>query len=205
MSENKLGWNSNFEKIILNFKNKISSLGKQHSELSEIKYKYHSYYMLSVLIIGPLTGLVSGVGSYFKTHENLLLVSSSFLNIFSGIILSIIKFNKYDEISNDHKNAAIRYASLEHNIEQQILLRKKDRIEAEKYLDFLNEEFRQICASSPFINCYIEDKEDEEEYEDDSDLGNSESDLEEENKKLTTKKDGILQYELERFNTKKNI
>ena len=211
MNDNcKLRWDSSFEKIILNFRKKISKLKNIHISLSKSKHNSYSNLMLSIIIIAPSTGLISGVGSVYKHYENLFLLSSSFLNILSGIILSIVKFNKYDELSSEHKNSAMRYTYLEHNIEQQLALPKTDRIEAVKYINYLNDEFSLIYTSSPFVDIDFEVSYDEDEdnfliKDDDNNDNNDNKDNKDKNNEVEgiSRNDimyfGILNYELERF------
>ena len=119
-----------------------------------------------------------------------MLICASVLNIITGIILSVSKFYKYDEISNDHKNSAIMYTNIENNIRLQLSLSRKDRIDPIKYLDYLNHEFSEISKISPFVN--LENFEKKEEV---CELGGGGGNVE-----IGA---GILKYELDRFNSKK--
>ena len=188
-----IGWTNDFEKIIIEYKDKINFLKNIHTKLYEEKYKKHSMLMLSLTILNPFTGIISGIGSILKIEEHYILVGASVLNVITGIILSISKFYKYDETSNDHKNSAIMYSNMENNIQMQLTLSRKERIEQSKYLDYLNNEFSEIYKNSPFVNVenFKKDKYIEKKGED-------------EDETFFYIEDGILKYELDRFNSKKN-
>ena len=64
---------------------------------------------------------------------------TTLISFLSGILITIIKFNKYDEVSYAHKTASSRYISLEENIRRQLMLYREDRINDKFNLDMISE------------------------------------------------------------------
>ena len=151
-----LNWNHKFENIIQDIYRKIVRCKLEHGKIARSSYNSYHFYTMIIIIITPISGLISCIGASLGAEEHILLITSSVINIITGILMSIIKFNKYDENNNLHMNTAIRYTSLENNIKQQLSLYKKDRITAKKYLIWLNETFDEIFLSSPFLNIEAE-------------------------------------------------
>ena len=108
--------------------------------------------MLTAIIITPLSGVVTALGTILSTELSELCIysiTSTILSFLSGILITVIKFNKYDEISYSHKIAYSRYTSLEENIKRQLMLYREDRIKADEYLNWLSKSFDELFESSP--------------------------------------------------------
>ena len=69
--------------------------------------------------------------SFFEyvRFSQLLVISEIILGFLSGVIVAILKYGKYDEVSTANKSAAAKYASLEANVRRQLSLYRSDRTE----------------------------------------------------------------------------
>jgi hypothetical protein len=146
------GWNSKIEKAVKLIEKQCRLYRKMHTEVSIETNERYSNFMLSAIIITPFSGIVTTIGSIFcKDLEHLYIynITSTLLSFFSGILVTIIKFNKYDEISYAHKTASSRYISLEENIKRQLILYREDRINANEYLTWLSKSFDELFFSAP--------------------------------------------------------
>jgi hypothetical protein len=152
-SFNKIyGWNSNIEKAVKLIEKQCRLYRKMHTEVSIETSEKYSNFMLSAIILTPFSGIVTTIGSIFcKDLEHIFIynISSTLLSFLSGILVTIIKFNKYDEISYAHKTASSRYISLEENIKRQLILYREDRINANEYLTWLSKSFDELFFSAP--------------------------------------------------------
>ena len=103
---------------------------------------------------GPLAGIVTSVGTATTIEgETMVLCSviSIILGFVSGIIVSVIKFGKYDEVSNANKQAAARYTSIESNVRRQLSLFRADRVAASPYVEWLETKYDELFMSAPLL------------------------------------------------------
>jgi len=73
-------------------------------------------------------------------------------------VVAILRFGKYDESSTSNKQAAARYTSLESNVRRQLSLYRKDRIDADKYMDWLETKYEELFLSAPLLSPEAYDK-----------------------------------------------
>ena len=152
------GWNSKIEKAIKLIEKQCRLYRKMHTEVSIETSEKYSNYMLSAIILTPISGVVSTIGTILcKDLEQIYVynISSTLLSFLSGILVTIINFNKYDELSYAHKTASSRYISLEENIKRQLILYREDRINANEYLTWLSKSFDELFISAPDFDSKI--------------------------------------------------
>ena len=132
-----------------------------HNEVSMISYERYSNFMLIAILISPLSGVISSIGTLLGDNIQSIYIysiTSTILSFISGILITIIKFNKYDEVSYSHKTASSRYISLEENIKRQLTLYREDRIDANEYLSWLSKSFDELFMSSPNFDIKMMEK-----------------------------------------------
>jgi len=145
-------WNSKIEKTVKLIEKQCKIYKKIHDEISIENNSKYSCFMIIAIIITPMSGIITAIGTILsKDFEQLCVysITSTILSFLSSIFISIIKFNKYDEISYSHKTSYSRYVSLEENIKRQLLLYREDRINAHEYLNWLTKSFDELFDSSP--------------------------------------------------------
>jgi hypothetical protein len=104
------------------------------------------------IAIGPMISVISG-GSAGEMDKKLTGVIAG-LGILSGVVVSVIKFGKFDESAIKHKNAADGYSELEDEIRNQLLLEEKDRLSAKDYMEWSQNKFTALFASSPLLGAH---------------------------------------------------
>ena len=197
-------WNSKIEHTVRLIEKQCRIYKKMHDEIYMENVDKHSYYMLTAIIITPLSGVVTALGTILSTELNELCIysiTSTILSFISGILITVIKFNKYDEISYSHKIAYSRYISLEENIKRQLMLYREDRIRADEYLNWLSKSFDELFESSPNFDSKTLKK-----YSNDLDLIEKEYDNNELNfnKQTSVKNNNFLQnHDLNKFSDEK--
>jgi len=146
------GWNSKIEKAVRLIEKQCRLYRKMHTEVSIQNNEKYTIFMLSAIILTPFSGIVTTIGTILSKDLQYMYIyniSSTLLSFLSGILVTIIKFNKYDELSYAHKTASSRYISLEENIKRQLILYREDRINANKYLTWLSKSFDELFVSAP--------------------------------------------------------
>lgn len=192
-------WNENLEKEVKNIGLNCEKYRWISNHISErISFKYN-YLMYLAIIIGPIAGVLSTFSE--KTPDiNILVTLFSFFN---GILSAVIKFSNFDEKSLKFKNMAVKYSSLSGNINRQLALQPKDRINSGTYLDWISTYYDQLFSETPLIEeKYIElwreySKRENVERPDSPKTENREIKI---NIEPSTFSDTKMKYELERLN-----
>jgi hypothetical protein len=185
--EIKNPWTKDIEEYV----KKIGETCIKHKNLhTEKASKYIAKYnrlMYTSIVLGPLVGMLSAINININDsiYIPIIILCISFLN---GILVSVIKFRRWDEASILHKTSSAKYLSLASNAKRQLSLDQKNREDSDDYLKWITHTLNTIFLSSPIVN-------------DDSD-----KDLEEiiftnttHPEKREELYDGILNYELKRF------
>jgi hypothetical protein len=174
----KTKWNSKLEKVLNVIGKQCENYKNTHQNISLYYEKKYSGLMLSSIILAPLSAIISaiGVASEHNNNNNTMFyytTTSTIISFATGIIVSVIKFSKFDKVSNAHMMAASRYISLGNNIKRQLLLDYRDRVPAKEYLEWVIKNFDDLYTSSPVVSDDILNK-----YSKFRDLYESETDSE---------------------------
>jgi len=104
------------------------------------------------MFCGPIAGVLSGISSILDPpKEPLLPIITIGMSFISGVIVTIIKLNKFDNSSLTNKLASARYSSLENNVRRQLSLYTQDRISPLEYLEWLSESYNELLTTSPLL------------------------------------------------------
>lgn len=147
-----ISWSSIIEKNILEIGEKAKGYKIMHIKTSrQISYKY-DLLMYSGIFLGPLSGLLSGIGTMLNPEqETTFPIIAACVAFISGILVAATKYGKFEEKSSHHKLAASKYTSLESNVRRQLALCRNDRINAGKYLEWIGNSFDDLFLASPLI------------------------------------------------------
>jgi hypothetical protein len=155
-----ISWTSKIENNVREIGEKSKGYKIMHMKSSVKISKKYNLLMYSGIIMGPLAGLITGIGAILNPSECSappveFLISTICIAFFSGIVVSISKFGKYEEKRSLHKLAASKYTSLESNVRRQLVLAREDRINAGKYIEYVGSSFDELFSSSPHIYDHI--------------------------------------------------
>ena len=126
--------------------------------ISQRKYKkkYH-HLQIPIIILSTLTGTANfATDSYVP--ENLRQGFSAgvgSLNIFCGILGTLLSFLRYSEIYEGHRIAALAWSKLGRNIEIKLSLQDKKRKPCRDFLKICRAEYDNLLESSPSVDLDI--------------------------------------------------
>ena len=120
------------------------------------KKKYH-HLQIPIIILSTLTGTAnfatdSYVPADFKQGFSAGVGS---LNIFCGILGTLLSFLRYSEIYEGHRIAALAWSKLSRNIEIELSLQDKKRKPCRDFLKICRSEYDNLLESSPNIDLDI--------------------------------------------------
>jgi hypothetical protein len=151
--KNEPEWNSGLEFAAKDIGEIAGGYKMMHIAAAQKASRAYMIVMFLGIIIGPITGVLSGVGQALDQNPSpsLIPILVTVMSFLSGVIVSVIKFGKYDEVSTSNKVAAARYTSLEGNVRRQLALYREDRPPARKYLEWLNNSYDELFLSAPLV------------------------------------------------------
>lgn len=146
-------WNTNLENETRNIGESSICYKIIHSNKARKTYNIYLFLMILGIIIGPISGVVSAIDTALNPPTNpTMSIIAIFLSFLSGIVVSIVKFGRYDELSNSHQKAGAQYTSIENNIRRQLSLYRKDRVPANSYLEFISVKYDDLFLNSPLVS-----------------------------------------------------
>ncbi len=151
--KNNISWNSKIEKNVKQIGEKSKGYKIMHIQSSRIISTRYRWLMYSGILLGPLAGMLTGVGAILYPQEGPVLfpIAVTCISFISGIVVAISKFGKFEEKSSHHKIAASKYTSLESNVRRQLILCRTNRINAGTYLDYVGSSFDELFMTSPLV------------------------------------------------------
>lgn len=152
------GWNDKNEKIIISIGENSASYKWMHERCSS--FHKSIYKFTSILLIILSTGLTTETIININNNDN-----SYLLNILSQIMTYLIttisvlqSFLKSEETSGKHLTAANEFSKLYHDIQQQMCMFRRDRINATKYVSDCLKLYDSLIINNPDINTYVINK-----------------------------------------------
>jgi len=152
--ERSVHWNSRLEEAAKDIGESSKCYKLMHVEEAQQVTTIYSGLMIAGIVTGPLAGIVTSVGTAAAVEGDTMIVCnivSIILGFVSGIIVSIVKFGRYEEMSNANKQAAARYTSIESNVRRQLSLFRVDRVAASPYMEWLEAKYDELFMSAPLL------------------------------------------------------
>ena len=150
-----ISWNSKIETNVKEIGEKSKGYKIMHIQSSRKISRKHNLLMYSGILLGPLAGLLSGIGAILKIGAMEFPIAATCAGFVSGIVVAVSKFGKFEEKISHHKLAASKYTSLESNVRRQLDLGRTDRVNAGKYLEYVGSSFDELFLASPFVARHI--------------------------------------------------
>ena len=120
------------------------------------KMKYH-HLQIPIIILSTLTGTANfATDSYVPTdYKQGFSAGVGSLNIFCGILGTLLSFLRYSEIYEGHRIAALAWGKLSRNIEIELSLQDAKRKPCRDFLKICRSEYDNLLESSPNIDLDI--------------------------------------------------
>lgn len=181
LNQGEVEWNKEIELNIKIIGEKAKGYKIMHIQESRRIGKLYSWLMYIGIILGPLSGILSGISTFNLSDSNIsadtnlstdtqqirnispillpdpfiLPIISSCIAFLSGIIIAVSKYGKFEERSAIHKSTAFKYASLESNIRLELSLPRKNRGKPVEYSIWVGKKFDEMFSTSPLVSSKI--------------------------------------------------
>lgn len=146
------GWTQPVEHNIRMIGEKSAAYKIMHTNSASRASRAYTVMMYLGIVIGPMAGLLSGIGATLNPEAPITfpILSASF-GFLSGLVVGIVKFAGWEEQCVAHKRAAAQYISLESNVRRQMAIPKESRLSPVQYLEYVGKAFDDLFQASPLI------------------------------------------------------
>jgi hypothetical protein len=153
-----ISWSKCIEKDVKDIGEKSKGYKIMHIQESRKMSTRYKRLMYAGIFLGPIAGLLSGIGATLNPDEHVTFpIISGCVAFISGIVVAVTKYGKFEEKGSHHKIAASKYTGLESNVRRQLVLCRTDRINAVKYLEYIGSNFDELFLASPLVSKCIYD------------------------------------------------
>lgn len=155
-------WTDKQEKLLIKWAEKAAGHRWLHN-MARMKFKrFHDYLSYPTIILSSITGVggfavlnpsSSSTEMSSSSKLNILLIQYlfAFMNVMTGIINSIAKFNNSQQLSEQHSAMCVQYSKFYRNIDMELSLEKNNRVNAIKFVAKCRQEYDRLLSEAPDI------------------------------------------------------
>jgi hypothetical protein len=144
------GWNDKNERMIISIGENAASYKWMH-EKSSSTYQTVSQIMSIVMII--ITTGLSAESIIPQSNSNQTITILRNIFTYLATVLSVLyNFLAYEKLANQHTGSAMAFSKLYHDIQQQMCMYRRDRINATKYVSDVLKQYDSIVVGGPPIS-----------------------------------------------------
>ena len=155
-----LQWTDQTEGLLVKWGDNASCYKWLHDR-SFRRFRLKNYlFNIPVIILSTLTGTLNfGINSMVsEKYITYAQISIGCINIFTGIITTLLNFFRYAQNSEAHYNAEIGWSKLNRNISNELALDRASRKEANTFIKSCRSDYDRLIEQSPVIPLYIIDE-----------------------------------------------
>lgn len=141
-------WNNKTEDIVITLADTCKIRRIHHLKQADRSRICHAVLSTAAMIIGPTAAVIAGQNVGICERYDTAVVT---LSVLSGIVASVIKFGKFNEMHHLHKQASSSYHILETNAQLQIAREPSTRDDADVYIKWLQSKYEEVFTTSPLI------------------------------------------------------
>lgn len=149
--KDKKNWTSDVENYVKGITKLSKKKEEQHlAKAKQYMFKYNLFMYISIFL-GPLVGMLSAININLNDTRiiPIFILCISFMN---GLLISVLKFRRWDEGGIMHKSSAAKYLALYNDSKRQILLSNENREDSDEYLKWLSTTVNTLYVTSPTLN-----------------------------------------------------
>lgn len=151
-----MSWTVSQEKLVLRWKDYARIRAIMHQRTA-------SLYDTGHYIIGPLAVIITSISaatqfSQLGNCEDGASIAVIILTIVGSILSGLQTFFRFDKTSTQHRNAATKYETLQHDIEETLAFDVTEREPANSFIDRIKKELNGLMSNNLAIPMCIVDR-----------------------------------------------
>ena len=152
------GWNDKNERLIISIGENAASYKWMHEKSSNY-YKNLSTFLNILLIILAIFLSAETIIPLSYIQDNMtIFISKQVLTYIITILTILQNFFKYDQLVEKHINASLQFNDLYHDIQKQMCMYRRDRINATIYISENLKCYDSLVINNPDIVQYVTQK-----------------------------------------------
>ena len=148
--DNNYNWNDKLEILVSKIGKSCSQYKRMHFQAARISSSKYFWLMIMGMVLPSASGTMSAV-SVALNDDKIMPICAAVTGCLSSIIVAIAKFGNFDDVSTSHRQAESRFLALETNILRQLALYRNDRVNAGKYINWLENRYEEITSTAPLL------------------------------------------------------
>jgi hypothetical protein len=149
------GWGKEQEELMAGWADRAACYRWMHDKCEKIMAKNNMWITVPVIILSTLTGSANFImGSLLEGDQQgqkFAQIGIGGVSIFTGILTTLGNFFRYAQSSEAHRVAGISWGKFQRQIDVELKLHPKERIDCMDYLKICRAEFDRLIEQSPPI------------------------------------------------------
>ena len=149
------GWGKEQEELMAGWADRAACYRWMHDKCEKIMAKNNMWITVPVIILSTLTGSANFImGSLLEGDpqgQKLAQIGIGGVSIFTGILTTLGNFFRYAQSSEAHRVAGISWGKFQRQIDVELKLHPRERIDCMDYLKICRAEFDRLIEQSPPI------------------------------------------------------
>ena len=159
MSDETHGWTDKQEKLLTRWAQKAAGYRWLHNHARLLFKNQHDWLSYPTIIMSSITGVggfavlnpSAAADATMKARILVLQYFFAFMNVASGIINSVSKFNNCGKLMEAHSLMCVQYSKFYRNIDMELSLEPKDRTQVLEFVTKCRMEYDRLLAESPDV------------------------------------------------------
>lgn len=153
------GWTDKQEKLLMKWAQKAAGYRWLHNHARLLYKNQHDWLSYPTIIMSSITGVggfavlnpSSTASDTTKSRILFIQYFFAFMNVTSGIINSISKFNNCGKLMEAHSLMCVQYSKFYRNIDMELSIESRDRSPALEFVTKCRMEYDRLLSESPDI------------------------------------------------------
>jgi hypothetical protein len=145
------GWNDKNERLIISIGENAASYKWMHERSSTYYKNTSSIFNITLIILAVFLSAETIIPPSYIEDNKAIFISKQILIYIITILTILQNFFKYDQLVEKHINASLQFNELYHDIQKQMCMYRKDRINATIYLSENLKRYDTLVINNPDI------------------------------------------------------
>lgn len=145
------GWNDKNEQLIISIGENAASYKWMHERTSNYYKNISSIFNILLIILAIFLSAETIIPSSYIEDNMAIFISKQILTYILTILTILQNFFKYDQLIEKHINASLQFNELYHDIQKQMCMYRRDRINATMYLSENLKRYDSLVINNPDI------------------------------------------------------
>jgi hypothetical protein len=145
------GWNDKNEQLIISIGENAASYKWMHERTSDYYKNISSIFNILLIILAIFLSAETIIPPSYIEDNMAIFISKQILTYILTILTILQNFFKYDQLIEKHINASLQFNELYHDIQKQMCMYRRDRINATMYLSENLKRYDSLVINNPDI------------------------------------------------------